>query len=56
MDVFQVVNFAFANYYVLEQLLKLWAYGVRRYFNDKRNIFDAFITLALVVGSVLIFV
>ncbi|KAK7107317.1 hypothetical protein V1264_015264 [Littorina saxatilis] len=47
----RVVNFAFANYYVLEQLLKIWANGPRRYIHFKSNIFDAIITVALVIGE-----
>ena len=46
----QAANFAFANYYVLEQFLKAWANGPRRYIHSKANIFDAIITLALVVS------
>nr|KAG5711120.1 hypothetical protein BaRGS_004764 [Batillaria attramentaria] len=47
----RATNFFFVNYYVIEQLLKLWAMGWRRFVHEKRNIFDAVITLALVVGE-----
>ncbi|XP_076445544.1 two pore channel protein 2-like [Babylonia areolata] len=48
----RIVNFLFAIYYVLEQLMKIAANGVRRYVHYKTNIFDAFVTLSLVVGEI----
>lgn len=47
----QVTNFTFVIYYFVEQTLKVWAMGPRRYIWYYTNIFDALITLALVVGS-----
>ncbi|KAL8606785.1 hypothetical protein ACOMHN_049614 [Nucella lapillus] len=49
----RVANFAFANYYVVEQLLKLWANGLYRYVHFKFNIFEALITVALVTMQVI---
>jgi hypothetical protein len=53
--VFQIANFVFVNYYVLEQLLKIWANGPRRYISDNANIFDCIFTSALVVSLFLNF-
>lgn len=47
----RATNFFFVNYYLLEQLLKLWAMGWRRFIHDKGNVFDAIITVALVCGE-----
>ncbi|PVD28777.1 hypothetical protein C0Q70_11372 [Pomacea canaliculata] len=44
-------NFSFAIYYLVEQVLKIWAMGWRRYVFDKGNVFDGVITLALVGGE-----
>ncbi|CAG5119484.1 unnamed protein product, partial [Candidula unifasciata] len=48
----RVVNFTFAIYYLLEQLVKFWAFGWRKYLADKGNIYDAVITSALIIGEV----
>ncbi|KAL8593756.1 hypothetical protein ACOMHN_032362 [Nucella lapillus] len=47
----RIVNFLFAIYYVVEQLMKITANGIRRYVSYKTNLFDAVITLALVIGE-----
>ncbi|XP_059172155.1 two pore channel protein 2-like [Physella acuta] len=47
----RIVNFSFVMYYTLEQAVKIWAFGWRRYISDKGNIFDAVITIALVIGE-----
>ena len=38
-------------YYLLEQCVKLWAYGGRRYLSDLANLFDGLVTLTLVVSQ-----
>ncbi|XP_046568015.1 LOW QUALITY PROTEIN: two pore channel protein 2-like [Haliotis rubra] len=48
----RVTNFTFVIYYFVEQTLKVWATGPRRYIYYYTNIFDALITLALVVGEI----
>ncbi|XP_071791229.1 two pore channel protein 2-like isoform X1 [Asterias amurensis] len=47
-NILSSVNFIFILYYVLEQLLKIWAYGCKRYAMSKLNIFDGLLTLLLV--------
>lgn len=44
-----VANFFFVLYYLLEQLMKLWALGLQRYRSYKGNVYCGFITLLLVV-------
>ena len=46
---FQIFNFGFVIYYVLEQTVKVWAAGCRRYIHEKSNIFDGVITFLLAV-------
>ncbi|XP_048239548.1 two pore channel protein 2-like [Haliotis rufescens] len=48
----RVTNFTFVIYYFVEQTLKVWAMGPRRYIWYYTNIFDALITMALVVGEI----
>ena len=38
--------------YLLEQLLKMWALGMARYFWEKGNVFDIVITMGLVIVQV----
>lgn len=38
---------------MLEQILKIWAMGWRRYGYDKGNVIDAILTLGLVVVQVI---
>ncbi|XP_029645945.1 two pore calcium channel protein 2-like [Octopus sinensis] len=42
-------NFVFLIYYVMEQFLKIWAAGIKRYFSFKGCVYDCGITLILVV-------
>jgi len=44
-----VANFFFVLYYLLEQLMKLWALGLQRYRSYKGNIYCGFITVLLVI-------
>ncbi|ESO84123.1 hypothetical protein LOTGIDRAFT_229618 [Lottia gigantea] len=46
-----VINFIFIIYYVIEQSVKLWAMGWKRFVYDRGNIFDAVITIALAIGE-----
>ncbi|XP_035828200.1 two pore calcium channel protein 2 [Aplysia californica] len=48
----RIVNFSFVIYYLVEQAVKVWAFGWRRYLSDNGNKFDAFVTLALVIGEI----
>ena len=48
-----VVNLAIIPFYLLEQILKIWAFGWRRYFWKKTNLFDALITLCLVIVQII---
>ncbi|KAL5011055.1 hypothetical protein ScPMuIL_013360 [Solemya velum] len=47
-----IVNFVFIVYYVVEQSLKLWAVGWRRYLWDRGNVFDAITTVVLAVTEI----
>ncbi|CAL1534837.1 unnamed protein product [Lymnaea stagnalis] len=47
----RIVNFTFVMYYMIEQAVKVWAFGWRRYLADLGNIYDAVITVALVIGE-----
>ncbi|KAK6169402.1 hypothetical protein SNE40_020466 [Patella caerulea] len=47
----RVINFCFIIYYVIEQCLKLWAMGWRRYVSEREHIFEAVITIALAIGE-----
>ncbi|XP_041355059.1 two pore calcium channel protein 2-like [Gigantopelta aegis] len=51
-SILRILNFGFVLYYVLEQIVKLWAAGWRRYVHEKSNIFDGIITLALAIGEI----
>ncbi|XP_022111800.1 two pore calcium channel protein 2-like isoform X2 [Acanthaster planci] len=47
------VNFSFILFYLFEQILKVWAYGCRRYVASKLNIFDGLLTIILVFVEIL---
>ncbi|KAJ7379048.1 Two pore calcium channel protein 2 [Desmophyllum pertusum] len=47
-----IVNFFFVLYYLLEQLIKLWAVGWQRYRSCKVNLYCGFITLLLVATEI----
>ncbi|XP_077867256.1 two pore channel protein 2-like [Saccoglossus kowalevskii] len=48
-----VTNFVFVWYYVIEQVMKVWALGWRRYISSKSNLFDAAVTITLVVVEII---
>ncbi|GFO33359.1 two-pore calcium channel 2 [Plakobranchus ocellatus] len=48
----RVLNFIFVVYYLLEQLVRLWANGWARYITDPSNVFDAVVTVALIAGEI----
>ncbi|XP_038048853.1 two pore calcium channel protein 2-like [Patiria miniata] len=47
------VNFSFILFYLVEQILKVWAYGCRRYLASKLNIFDGLLTIILLFVEIL---
>ncbi|XP_077983123.1 two pore channel protein 2-like [Glandiceps talaboti] len=47
-----ITNFVFVVYYLLELTVKLWALGFRKYISSKSNIFDATVTIALVIVEI----
>ncbi|CDP14785.1 unnamed protein product [Coffea canephora] len=52
----QKVEFVFGWIYVLEMLLKIYAYGFENYWRDGQNRFDFIVTLVIVVGETATFV
>lgn len=54
-DVWQDVEFVFGWLYVVEMLLKIYAYGFSNYWRDGLNKFDFTITCIIVVGETLTF-
>ncbi|KAK3766836.1 hypothetical protein RRG08_051980 [Elysia crispata] len=50
----RLFNFAFVIYYLIEQLLKLWANGWARYISEAGNVFDAVISLSLMTGEIVL--
>lgn len=52
----QDIEFVFGWLYVVEMLLKIYAYGFRTYWQDGLNKFDFMITCIIVIGETLTFV
>lgn len=52
----QVVEFVFGWIYVIEMVLKIYAYGFVNYWRDGQNRFDFIITCVIVVGETMTFV
>ncbi|RUS74810.1 hypothetical protein EGW08_017439 [Elysia chlorotica] len=50
----RVFNFVFVVYYLIEQLMKLWANGWARYISEAGNVFDAIVSLALMTGEIVL--
>ncbi|XP_014510519.1 two pore calcium channel protein 1 [Vigna radiata var. radiata] len=53
--VWQVVEFIFGWIYVVEMLLKVYAYGFENYWRDGQNRFDFVITVIIVIGETVTF-
>jgi two pore calcium channel protein len=52
----QMIEFGFGWLYVLEMVLKVYAYGFMNYWRDGQNRFDFVITLVIVIGETVTFV
>ncbi|KAL3509378.1 hypothetical protein ACH5RR_028779 [Cinchona calisaya] len=52
----QKVEFVFGWLYVVEMLLKIYAYGFENYWRDGQNRFDFIVTLVIVIGETTTFV
>ncbi|CAI9089403.1 OLC1v1023968C1 [Oldenlandia corymbosa var. corymbosa] len=55
-EAWQKVEFVFGWIYVLEMLLKIYAYGPENYWRDGQNRFDCIVTLVIVIGETTTFV
>ncbi len=47
----QICNLVFVTYFCIEQVLKMWALGWKRFSWDRGNLFDAVITILLLVSK-----
>ncbi|XP_027344097.1 two pore calcium channel protein 1 isoform X2 [Abrus precatorius] len=54
--VWQVVEFIFGWIYVIEMILKVYAYGFANYWRDGQNRFDFIITVTIVIGETVTFI
>jgi len=49
----EVINYIFTTLFLVEAIMKLFAWGFKQYFQDEWNIFDLFVALGSLVGVIL---